>query len=463
MAKKENVVKFRRGFHFNIGFVIFFIIILYVLFNIFAYLTSSSVAEYEVSQGTIATNNVYRGLVLRDETVYYADQTGYINYYIRGCSKVASEDVIYSIDTDGAIAKQITDASQDGSALTSDALTRVATELKDFSDTFDPIRFSTVYSFKDDLNSELSQTLSNTALSDLDDLVTKAEKANTFYQVSAKTTGIVFYAIDGMESKNLDNFTAEDFNAASYQKTNLDSISQINASDPVFKLVTNEKWNVVVPITDELAKQLNEESTIQVRFCQDGYTTYASYTLIRRDGDYYLNLEFSNAMIRYAPARYLDIELVLNVEEGLKIPNSAITTKEFFTIPKEYFTKGNDSSTLGVLMNQTVDGKMSQVFVTPTIYYESDTAYYVDSEEVSKGDVIIKNDSSESYSIGTDTDSLQGVYNINKGYAVFKQINILYQNEEYSIVETKTAYGIALYDHIALDSSKVKENDFIVK
>lgn len=463
MAKKENVVKFRRGFHFNIGFVIFFIIIVYVLFNIFSYLTSRTIAEYEVTQGTIATNNVYRGLILRNETVYYADRAGYINYYIRGGSKVASRDIIYSVDTEGTIANQITAASQDGTALTSDALMRVGSELTDFSDSFDPMHFSMVYAMKEDLNSELSQTLSSTALSDLKDVVARAEKANTFYQVSAKTTGIVFYSIDGMEAKNLDNFTAEDFDFSNYQRTNLDNISQINVADPVFKLVDEEQWSVVVPITDELAKQLNEGSTIQVRFCQDGYTTYASYSLIRREGEYYLDLEFSNAMIRYAPARYIEIELVLNVEEGLKIPNSAITTKEFFTIPKEYFTKGNDSSSLGVLKNEMVNGKKSQVFLTPTIYFESEDAYYVDSEDVSKGDVIVKNDSSSTYTIGTDTDSLQGVYNINKGYAAFKQINILYQNEEYSIVETKTAYGIALYDHIALDSSSVAENEFTVK
>ena len=55
------------------------------------------------------------------------------------------------------------------------------------------------------------------------------------------------------------------------------------------------------------------------------------------------------------------------------------------------------------------------------------------------------------------------VYNINKGYAVFKQINILTKNENYAIIETKTTYGISLYDHIALDGSKVKENQLVVK
>ena len=37
------------------------------------------------------------------------------------------------------------------------------------------------------------------------------------------------------------------------------------------------------------------------------------------------------------------------------------------------------------------------------------------------------------------------------------------ENEEYAIVETKTAYGISLYDHIALDASKISENQLTSK
>ena len=116
------------------------------------------------------------------------------------------------------------------------------------------------------------------------------------------------------------------------------------------------------------------------------------------------------------------------------------------------------------MVKQQKDGKENVVsFLTPTIYYETENFYYIDNEEVSAGDIILLENSVATYNIGTDTDSLLGVYNINKGYAVFKQINIIYENEEYAIVEMKTSYGITLYDHIALDASKVKENQLTVK
>ena len=57
--------------------------------------------------------------------------------------------------------------------------------------------------------------------------------------------------------------------------------------------------------------------------------------------------------------------------------------------------------------------------------------------------------------------SLVGVYNINKGYADFKQIDILYENDEYAIVKSNTQYGLSVYDYIALDASSVEENEII--
>ena len=33
----------------------------------------------------------------------------------------------------------------------------------------------------------------------------------------------------------------------------------------------------------------------------------------------------------------------------------------------------------------------------------------------------------------------------------------LHKNNKYTIVDTGTSYGVALYDHIALDGSKIKK------
>ena len=166
-------------------------------------------------------------------------------------------------------------------------------------------------------------------------------------------------------------------------------------------------------------------------------------------------------MISFATDRFLEIELLSNAEEGLKIPNSAIVEKSFYLIPVEYLVSGDNSDETG-FMRETYseDGSVSAEFVKATIYSQTDEDYYVDESVFSIGDYVVMPDTGEKYPVSKQG-TLIGVYNINKGYADFKQITLLYQNEEYSIVKSNTEYGLSVYDHIVLKGDSVNENDFI--
>ena len=48
-----------------------------------------------------------------------------------------------------------------------------------------------------------------------------------------------------------------------------------------------------------------------------------------------------------------------------------------------------------------------------------------------------------------------------KGYAVFKQIQILCESDEYYIIEEGNSFGLSNYDHIALDGKSLNENDVV--
>uniref|UniRef100_UPI0040564D54 HlyD family efflux transporter periplasmic adaptor subunit n=1 Tax=Agathobacter sp. TaxID=2021311 RepID=UPI0040564D54 len=463
MSKKRNVVKFRNPLNINIGFIIFLIIIIYVIFNIYSYFTQSHIAKYEVRQGSIASNHTFQGIIYRDETVAYAEQAGYINYYVKNASKVSVHDVVYSIDTLGNIAKEISGTNYTNEILTPEMVSRVTEDIDNFLNTYDSVRFSEVYSFYNDLNSEILHTVSTNALSDLSNQVQTAD-GTSFFKAKSPSDGIIVFQVDGYEGKTADTFTTEDLNTQNYKKNILTSNTEVSVGDPVYKRINSEHWNIILPITEALATQLSDGSHVTIRFCKDDYTTSAAYTILKEEGSYYLNLSLQRAMIRYVNERFIDIELLLNDDTGLKIPKSAITSKEFFTIPKEYFNENGSSSSKELLIRADSSGEENTVkVITPTIYYESETHYYIDNEKVSEGDIIVMSDSINHYTIGSEKDSLIGVYNVNKGYAVFKQIRIIYENEEYAIVDTKTDYGIALYDHIALEADKIKENQLTVK
>lgn len=462
MNKNKKVVKYRKPFNLNIGVIIFSIIFIYLIFNIFSYMTETHISVYEVEQGTMAANNVYRGLILREEQVYYADYTGALNFYVKEGAKVGCNNLIYSIDENGDVSELINTTSNDVSSLSEHDLSEIEEDIYAFQTAYDSQNFYHVHAFKENIDSSLSETLNLNALNELESYATSAQASNTFHPMTADTDGVVVYYTDGYEDIGTDNFTAEMFNETAYSRISNQNTLSITAGDPVYKMITSEYWNIVIPISAEVAEELAEDDTLQLRFVKDDKTTYATYTLTQMDGKEYVILTLRNSMIRYAKDRYIEIELLLKEETGLKIPNSSITEKEFFTIPKEYFMLGGDSQEEGILTERTdKDGKKYTEFITPTIYYETEEQFYIDSEDVSAGDYILKPDSKATYKIGSDTATLKGVYNINKGYAVFKQIDILYQNEEYSIVRTGTTYGIALYDHIALDGTKIKENELI--
>jgi len=463
LSDKNKIIKYSNPMNFNIGVVIFFIIIFYVLFNIFSYFTKTHIAEYQVQQGTIASNYIYQGIIIRDETVEHAPRNGYINYYVKNASKVSVNDIIYSIDTEGSISNQIANSGTEGNAISKETLSSLSSGVNAFIKDYSGNRFSESYTFFNNLNSEIAQSINLNALADLSSKVNKAEGNNTFYKYTSPEDGVIVYEVDGFEEYSIDDIIASEIDYNAYKEEHLFSKSQVEKNAPVYKRVNSENWNIIVPITEKLAKELNGRTSLKIRFCKDDYTVETACSIIREEDRYYINFSLIRGMVRYINDRFVDIEIILSDDTGLKIPQSAITSKEFFTIPKKYFTTGGDSSIPGLLVKQKVNREESVKLISPTLYYETEDYYYIDNELVSEGDIVLMSDSSSTYTIGADKGSLVGVYNINKGYAVFKQINIIYENEAYAIVETKTAYGISLYDHIALNAAEVKENQLTSK
>ena len=327
MAKKE-ILKYRSSGNFNIGVVVFLIIIIYVLFNIFSYFTKSHIAEYQVQQGTIASNNIYQGIIVRDETVEYANYSGYINYYVKNASKVSVNDVVYSIDTEGSISNAITTSGNNSNVISKENLSSVSSELDAFIKNYDANHFSESYTFLNNLNTEIVQNVNNAALVELSDKVNQAEVNQTFYQVKANKDGVIVYEVDGFENYTIEDIISSEINYNDYNSTHLFENLEVNISDPVYKRINSENWNIIIPISEDLAKELNEISSLKIRFCKDNFTTNVSCNIMKHENKYFLNISLKKAMVRYANERFIDIELVMSEKTGLKIPQSAITTKE---------------------------------------------------------------------------------------------------------------------------------------
>lgn len=463
MKQKQNnkVVSFRQpSGGGNIAVVIFAAIFIYIIICVFMYFTQKHIESYQVKMGSLSSNNIYKAVALRDEQIITAGKSGYINYYAREGQRVAVGNLVYTIDESGKLADYL-NTNGDGTSLTEHDLSELKTEILGFVNTFDQEEFASVYDFKNSVQG-MVQKLSSANILDNIDKINSSGVSELVTLCSAPETGIVIFSTDGYEELKLADMTKEQFDTKTYEKKQMINSELVAAGDPVYKISTNEDWSLVIQVDEAKEKELLEAEYVNVKFLKNQDTSWGQVSsFTNAAGDIFVELTFTNSMITFCTDRFIDIELIMEDETGLKIPNSSIVEKEFFIVPKEYVTKGGNSNNYGVMKEvYSEDGTSTVEFLETSIYNETDTEYYIDDLSLRIGDHIVKPESTEKYAV-SKRGSLIGVYHMNKGYADFKQINILYQNEEYSIVKSNTQYGLSVYDYIVLDATTVHEDELI--
>lgn len=462
-GKNKKVKKYRKPLNLNIGMLIFGAVFVYVIICIVMFFRTSHIVRYEVKEGSLATNNIYRGIVLRDETVVNTNAAGYVNYYAREGERVAKDDLVYVIDETGQLSEAIADGNLGENTLSERELAEFRSEIVNFMHGFDSRNFDSTYDFKYSLKNTVLKLSNTNMLQSLNSAGGDGGSANIVNMCTAPTTGIVAYWIDGYESLTPDAVTEDVFDEKNYEKKQMLGNELSAIGDAVYKLSTDENWSIVIPIEADRGAELEEEGYVKVRFLKNQYESWGETKLLNNsDGKTYLQLSFTNSMVTFISDRFLDIELIINDETGLKIPNSSIVEKEFFLIDEDFITDGGSGKESVIRQCYKEDGTISTEVIETEVYsYDEDEGvYYVDASILNAGDVLHKTDSQDTYTVSKRA-TLIGVYNMNKGYADFKQINILYQNDEYSIVKANTQYGLNVYDYIVLDASSVVDDQFI--
>ncbi len=458
-GSSRKIRQYKKPLNINLGIIIFSVIFIYVVICVFLYFTEKHIMPYEVKTGSLSVGNVYEGIALREETIVTGTDSGYINYYAREGERVGSGRLVCSIDESGQL-KELTESGQMEEVKLSEAeLGSVRSEITEFTGGFDRKQFSAVYDFKYMLEGTALKLSNSSVLEELQTL--SAGNSSFFSLCTSPSSGIVVYSTDGYETLTGEQITEELFDKEKYEKTQLLNNELVSAGDPLYKLVTDENWSIVIQTDKERAAHLLEEEFVQVRFLKDQTVSWAEVKVLENgDGKTYVQLDFNNSMISFCTDRFIQIELILEDEDGLKVPNSAIAEKEFFLIPKEYVTKGTNNADGVLRETYSENGEVSTEFIPTTIYQETEEQYYVDNSVLSVGTNLVKPDSTEKYTV-SESAVLTGVYNINKGYADFKEIQILSQNDEYSIIKSNTTYGLSAYDRIVLDAETVDLDELI--
>ena len=391
-----------------------------------------------------------------------AQNSGYINYYLREGKRASVGTRIYSLDETGRLDSLLKENGIENQALPDENLADLKKQLSSYVLSMSDEKFDSIYDARYSLEASVMEYSSFSALDQLDKV--SQDSSLVFEQVRSETAGVVSYGIDSYESLQPSDIEAESFNKANYTKNIHKSGDLIESGTPAYKIASSENWSIVFPLSNDDASLYADKTSLSVDFKDYDLKTTADYsTFTGKDGAVYGKLDMNRYMAQFIMDRFIDFEIEQPQAKGLKIPVSAVTEKNFYMLPKSYAAQGGDSMDIGFNKEIYDANGTSILFVPANIGFEDDEFYYIAVDEegdFKAGDYIVRPESSDRYQIGR-TSSLKGVYNINKGYTVFTQVEILDSNSEYYTIKNNVTYGLSVYDHIVLDASSVGEGQLL--
>jgi hypothetical protein len=448
----------KKRFQPNISWLIFLLILFYLGFLCWGYFTKEHISIYEVNTTEISDDQPLYGFILRSEEVFKTDTEGYINYYNAEGSRVGPGDVIYTVDSNGEVSSMLEElqSSEQNSA----SISSIREVIASYHTSFSLSNYNLVSSLKFDINNVIFEQNNGSLYSDLNKALKAAGKSKDFTKVTSTASGVITYSIDGYEDIRQDDLTSEivsQYNKVTRQQ--IQTKEKFKAGDPVYKLVSSNEWNLIVPLDDDYYEAMSGLSSIRVTVEKDNISFNSPVELFEQDGIHFVKLTTSRYMERYINDRFLRIEFNIKSASGLKIPNSSILSKDHYVLPADVITKGDSGN--GVIKQVTDElGNVSKQFVSLGNYFVIQDEYYVDSSVVSGGDILLNNTDGSDY-IVSSMEPLYGVYCVNEGYCEFRPIDIIYQNSDYTIVSDSTTSGLSAFDHIVVDPSNLNDDDFI--
>lgn len=446
----------RPGF----GVILFSIVFVYILIRVIAYVNDSDPVIFTVEQSTYDTDFTATGIAIRSETLITAGASGTPCYYVRDGEKVSKGANIFSIDSSGSVQSAIAEAqSQDGAALTSKDYSELSSQIKMFKTGFSSSGFGDLYNFKTSMDNKLLELYEDSILSNVSGNSTLSANAS-----AAPFSGLVTYYQDNYENISINDLSAELFDKTTYSKTSLKTENQVSAGDPVCKLIDDENWQIAIALSEEEYRKVTKNTYATYTINDSGRKIQTTYDTIEKNGSYYIVVSFNKYIAQYVNERFLDINFMFSESSGLKIPESAIITKDAYMIPVDYLSAGSGDSE-SRYFNQLIIGEKGDTSVkqiSPVIYFTDDRFCYVNPDDVASDAVFIKNDSTDTFSVATAARyTMDGVLCVSRGTAEFRRIEVIVEGDDYSIVKQGITYGISTYDRILLDGTSLKEGDTI--
>lgn len=345
MARKNFGLK---NFFFSFAIVC---IVVYIFQNI-----NGSVDTMVAENGNLEDVIRADGIIIKDEEVYNATLDGSVSYYYDDGTKIKEGQLLADLNADANFAqinKQIAEV-------------QIAIDLKNSSEknTAAVLSKETLSSYENDiqtsiLNDDLNNMYNivgqvnnkgmNTYTDDKYDGydVTQLETMKNSLLSSVSTNkvpyysshaGLITYKIDGLENmykfENVLNMTPSSTIKQDYTMTDKSQAQTVVKNDSIFKIIKNFEYYIAATVDNEKAKLFEENKYIKTRIISDG-VQHEVWGYIKKinygSEESVLILYFDDYFYKVYDKRYVDLELITDIHEGLKVNIKALIEKNGLT------------------------------------------------------------------------------------------------------------------------------------
>ncbi|MFR5726919.1 MAG: hypothetical protein ACLUEJ_10590 [Clostridium sp.] len=121
-------------------------------------------------QKAVVNDRPYTGLILREEQVYNADNSGYINYYLREGKRASVGSRVYSLDETGRLDSLLKEHGVENQTLSDENLADLKKQLSSFVTSRSDEDFGAIYDARYTLEAAVMEYSSFSALDQLDQI-----------------------------------------------------------------------------------------------------------------------------------------------------------------------------------------------------------------------------------------------------------------------------------------------------
>jgi len=338
----------------NFGLKNFLFSFVAVIVALYIFQSKSSVADTMIAEkGTLESIIEAKGIVVKDESVYTSSVGGDITFHQEEGAKVNQGLLIEDINSSSNFSETNKQLSQIQEAMDKkksdgEIVTTADSNKDNNADNTDEIQkslidqnYDNLYKTQTEINEkDETNPYNGYTLTQLENMKNSLKSSLNTNKVPcySKRAGILSYKIDGLEEiytfDKIGNMMPNDTVPAEYTQTDMKQVTQVNNGDKIYKVIRNFNYYMAVTLSNDQAKLFEVNKYIKVRILSEnshddiwGYIEKINYG----SDQSVLIIYFDDFFSVVYDKRYVDLQLITAINEGLKIDAKAIFEKDGIT------------------------------------------------------------------------------------------------------------------------------------